>query len=463
MSERWRIASDHVVHGSGPEQTIGPGVVTIEGATIVAVEAPGEVSDGAPLLELPHHLLAPAFVNAHTHVALHALRGLVGSAASGNVVEDLFYRVESSMTAADVRAFARMGAWESLLSGVGLVWDHYFFGEALADGIADTGLAAVVAPTLQDVSGPGAGHVERALDATLALAEDARPTIFAALGPHATDTVSAELWARVIALSDRHDLPLHAHLAQSVEEVARAQERHGRSPLGWLRGLGVLEAARCVFAHALYVDRAELDALEDRHALVCCPYAQLIFGFVARVDEWERAGCTWTVATDCAASNDSMSLRKELRFAAGTRTLGVAFSGAHERFLAGEGDADAVWAERQARWAAFDAIAEPRGLLARVWETAGGLHPGFQAGVIAPGALANLVAYDLEHPTFWPGKDPLTALVLGDVDGAIDAMWVGGEEIGERGDFARSIRRSERYAAHRQEASERLEALLAQL
>ena len=32
------------------------------------------------------------------------------------------------MVAADVKAFARMGAYESLLSGVGFVMEHYYHG-----------------------------------------------------------------------------------------------------------------------------------------------------------------------------------------------------------------------------------------------------------------------------------------------------------------------------------------------
>ncbi len=456
-----RLQSRRVVCGHGDSLRVEPGWIDMDGASIVATGHGPPPSDDVETRDFGGRLIAPAFVNAHTHVALAALRGSVGDATSGNVVEDLFYRVEAHLTPEDVRAFARMGAWESLLAGVGLVWDHYFFGEALADGIADTGLAAVVGPTVQDLGGPGKDRWESQLDATLRLASDPRPGVFAALAPHATDTVSDDLFGRVATLAETHGLPVHMHLAQSPEEYARARERHDTSPWGMLERLGLADRVDGVFAHALYVRRRELKRVSDRHTFVACPYAQLQFGFPAPVDEWQEAGVPWVVATDCAASNDSMSLRKELRFVAGFRTLGTGFSPPYHRFLDGTGDPEAVWNERQEHYARLGQSAVPRCLLDRVWSRAGRLHPGFRAGCLEPGALANVVVWDLEHPAFWPARDVLSTLTFGDVDGAIHAMFVTGREIGVAGDFVRSIVASDVFQSHREEASRRLSAILA--
>ncbi len=456
-----RLRSQRVVFGSGESLRVAPGWIDLEGAAIVAKGQGLPPDDNVEVRDFGEHLITPGLVNAHTHVALIALRGGVGAATSGNVVEDLFYRVEAHLSPADVRAFARMGAWESLLAGVGLVWDHYFFGDALAEGIADTGLAAVVGPTLQDLAGPGQDRWQQQLEATIRLAEDPRPTVFAALAPHATDTVSDALFDRVARLAETHRLPVHMHLAQSPEEYARAMSRHGTSPWGMLHKIGFLERVSGVFAHALYVRRDELRRVGERHTFVACPYAQLQFGFPAPVDEWYQAGVPWVVATDCAASNDSMSLRKELRFVAGLRTLGTSCSPVYDAFLAGTGDPAAVWNARQERYGRFAPGAAARPLLDRVWGRPGRLHPSFRAGCLEAGALANVVVWDATHPAFWPARDLLSTLVFGDVDGAIHAMFVAGREIGIAGDFAHSIVASSLYRAHREEATERLRALLA--
>jgi len=457
-----RIFSSRTVLGDHPYR-IGPATVTTEGSRIAAVsEGPRE---GKVDLDLGDKLLSPAFVDAHTHVALHALRGIGFAQTEGNVVEDLFYRFEELLSAEDIAAFARMGAYDRLLSGTGLVWDHYFHGEAIARALAELPMTAVIAPTLQDVSGPGMERWEAELEGTLAIHQDAELRergIVAALGPHATDTVSESLWLRVLDEHDALGVPLHAHLAQSVEEAERARDRHHRSCVGWLRDLGVLEA-RGVFAHALFVNNEELEAFDERHTLVACPHAQLHFGFPARIDRWQQAGARWTVATDAAASNDSCSLREELRFAAGFATAPASFSDAYASFLNQTGDARGVWRARTRARQVLEGEAEPSALLKRVWGFAGSLHPRLRAGVIAEGALANLAAWDLDDAAMWPAHDPLAALVYCDAEQALYAMVVAGQLVGTPGDLRRSLITGDTFRAHRAEANDRLGRLLERL
>ena len=96
-------------------------------------------------------LITPAFVNAHSHLALGFLRGAAPpSVLRGNMVRQFYFEIEERLEPGDVEAFARMGAFESLLHGVGLVWDHYYHGVSVARALVTTGLAGVVAP---DASG----------------------------------------------------------------------------------------------------------------------------------------------------------------------------------------------------------------------------------------------------------------------------------------------------------------------
>lgn len=86
-------------------------------------------------------LITPGFVNSHTHLPMAALRGIEGTAVAlgGNVVSDLYFKIEKAMSPEDVRAFARMGAYDSLLAGVSFVWEHYYHGVALAEAMSETG------------------------------------------------------------------------------------------------------------------------------------------------------------------------------------------------------------------------------------------------------------------------------------------------------------------------------------
>ncbi|MCA9568418.1 MAG: amidohydrolase family protein, partial [Myxococcales bacterium] len=385
--------------------TVGPATLHVDGPLLTAVE-PG-VAPGADVLP---GLLAPAFVNAHTHLSMSAFRGIGGLAAMrGNVVEDLYYRLESSLTAEEVSAFSRMAIGESLLAGVGTVWDHYYFGRAVADACAASGITAVVAPTLQDLSGPGVRMLDAQLDATLEIAADAglrEAGVVAALGPHATDTVSADLWRRVADVAATHALPLHLHAAQSIEEYDRARERHGTTPIRWLRGEGWLDAApSALLVHALYADRADLEGLDPaRVALGFCPASQIQYCFPAYTRGWRALGQRVVIGTDCGACNDGMNVQQELRMTASGPLFGVVADPAFTDFWRG----DAAAAQRvSARRTALLAESEvtPAELLQMVLERPGTLHPGLPVGAIRPGYRANLVLYDLEHPCFWPGSD----------------------------------------------------------
>ncbi len=426
------------------------------------------VDDGrSTLVDLGDHLLTPAFVNAHTHLALAFLRGVDRARARRNLVEELYFAYESRLTSADIRAFARMGAYESLLAGVGFVWDHYYGGEAVAEALLDTGLAGAVAPTLQDLAGPAREGAEQALAATLQIAASERyrrAGVVAALGPHATDTVSPALFRRIGELAEQHQLPVHLHLAQSYDELVRVESREGRSPLALLDREGVLKRApRVLMAHGLFASAQDLQALEpERHTLVYCPSAQMQFGFPAPVTSWSELGVSWVVATDSASSNDSMNLQKELRLCRGAASFGVTSNLDYQTFLS-SGDARyarEVWQDRTDRAVAWSKEVTSERLLARVFHDAGALHPALRCGAIEAGALANLVAWDTDHPAFWPGQDLPQALALSDTTQALHALLVAGKWIGEPGQVVEIVVRSDAYREARKEASERLEVLL---
>ncbi len=465
-----------VLGGAGEPLRVAPALLRVSGNRLVEVREgarpePDSRSDSDTYFDLGNRVVAPAFINAHTHLSMAAFRGLgPESLFGGNVVEDLYYRLERELSTDDIRAFARLGAYENLLFGVGMVWDHYYGGLAIAEALRDTGLAGVVAPTLQDLEGPGREDWESQLEATARLAEDetfATAGVFAALGPHATDTVSASLWQKACELASRHSLPIHAHVAQSFEEYERSTARHGRSPIAELGRTGVLaEAPRLLLVHGLFVSDEDLSMLDPRkHVLGFCPSSQARFGFPADLPRWQRAGIPWVVGTDCAPCNDSMNVQKELRVAAAMQSLRTTHSHAYSAFRTSGtlDDAARVDARRRELARASESSESAPELLGSVWSVPGRLHPAIRCGCLRSGELANLVVYDPDHPAFWPGSDPLRTLAYCDTSGAIEWLMVAGKLLGERGRFQQSMLGSEGYQAALEEANQRLEGLRARI
>jgi 5-methylthioadenosine/S-adenosylhomocysteine deaminase len=465
------LRSSRVVLRERGKFVIVPARIRVSGALIERVEQDPPEALEANELDLDDRLITPAFVNAHTHLALSFMRGRdlpdgTKRDARQNLVEDVYFKHESKLSPADIRAFSRMGAYESLLAGVGFVWDHYYGGTAVADALLDTGLAGVTAPTLQDLAGPGMRDTEAALAATLSIAQDRKYSergVLAALGPHATDTVSPSLLRRVAELSAKERLPVHLHVAQSYEELLRVETREGRSPIALLSREGVLtDAPKVLMAHALFAHEADLRTLDpSRHTLLFCPNSQLQFGFPAPVALWTDLGLSWTLGTDAGSSNDSMSIQHELRMAAGAASAMTTGSLSLARFTerGHVHDAEEAWFQRKERVARFSPHVSSSALLARVWHEAGSLHPALTVGSLERGALANLAIWDLEHPAFWPGEDPLRALAFGDTSQALYSLIIAGRTLGTPGDFARSLIASDGYREARQEAVARLFAL----
>lgn len=408
-----------------------------------AAAQPGDV-------DLGDDLLTPAFVDVHTHSALHAMRSrLAGDATGGHVVEDLYFRAERAMTPDDIAAFTAVGAMERLLSGTACVWEHYYAADAVIHALETVGIAGVVAPPLQDVDGPGVGRAEVNLLRTQQLAADRSlppKGLGVALGPHAVDTVSPGLWRVVAGLARDLGLPVHAHVAQSPQEVARVAARESRTPLEALEAAGVLDAVpHAVLVHGLFLTAADLKRLDPaRHTLVACLHGQARFAFPAPITRWHDAGVRWCVATDSAAANDAADVQQELR--------AVAYEATRPATEV-EGDAAGIWAARQA--ARARGLDDPASLLHRVWTVPGSAHPKLPCGVIAAGHLAHLALWDLDHPAFWPGDDPLRTLALGAPQPALARLMVAGRWRGARGTWRADLVDSDAWRALRRDASAR--------
>ena len=169
----------------------------------------------------------------------------------------------------------------------------------------------------------------------------------------------------------------------------------------------------------------------------------------------------FALGTDCGACNDSMSVQQELRLAAGSHAFKTTWGAEHTVFrtTGGPQAARSVVEARRRRFARNMELNDPAVLLRSIWQTPGELHPALPLGRIAPDTVANLAVWNMNHPAFWPDRDPLRALAFGDVGGALDGLLVNGRWVSERGNHARSILESEGYRAAREEAEARLKAL----
>ncbi len=95
------------------------------------------------------------------------------------------------------------------------------------------------------------------------------------------------------------------------------QERFGRRPIHELHHRGLLDDGRCVIAHCVWLDDAELDVLAETGTRVAhCPCSNMkLASGVARVpDMWAR-GVTVGLGSDGEKENNNLDLLEEMKVA----------------------------------------------------------------------------------------------------------------------------------------------------
>lgn len=415
-------------------------------------------------------LITPAFINCHTHIAMNFFRSILyNHSKSKNLIEDIFFKSESLLDANDIRAFSRIGAYENILNGNGLIWDHYYHGFEIAEACRDVGLTAVIAPTLQDISGPGVSYYKSMLEETYQIHSNTslrNADIYAAFGPHATDTVSEPLWKEIKSGSKKLKIPIHCHVSQSYEEVTKIYKKYKKTPVQFLNSLGITKnSSSTLLVHGIYLNKKDYQYLHGQNnALVFCPFSQMIFQSPANIIDWELNKTKWFIATDCVASNDSMNLQKELRFVAGFPSLLSTF-GKNKKIInkLSQKNKNEFLNERNIIKKIQNKFTNSNFLLDKVFKGPGSFHSHFKAGVIQTGALANLIIWDLNHPSMWPGENITRVLTMGDTTGAIYNMCIAGKWLGLNSNFSQSILDSDNYKFALNEANERLKQLLKKL
>jgi 5-methylthioadenosine/S-adenosylhomocysteine deaminase len=143
------------------------------------------------------------------------------------------------------------------------------------------------------------------------------PLITPAIAPHAPYTVSAEHLKEAHQFSERHQVPLVIHVAETQDEVTEIQQKQNASPVAYLDRLRLL-GPRVIAAHVVWPTAEDIKTLASRKVGVAhCPQSNMkLASGVSPVPEMLKAGVALGIGTDGAASNNDMNLWEEIDTAA---------------------------------------------------------------------------------------------------------------------------------------------------
>ncbi|MDE2059641.1 MAG: amidohydrolase family protein [candidate division NC10 bacterium] len=324
---------------SGPPLLDG-GLFIRDGAICAVGNAAALLRDFAtePHDDLGNTVLLPGLVNVHTHLELTGLHGRLPLGKSFTewaiALLDLRAELDDEFFATSVR----LGATALLRSGVTCVADITTSGSSVVP-LKAAGLRGVI---FQEILGPHPEQATERLDAAeQALRSLQRQTseslLSVGLSPHAPYSLSEPLLLRCAELLRRQRLPATMHVAESPEEVTyiglglgpiaakllpvvgRHSPSHrvcGESPVAFLDRVGLL-SDRLLAVHLVHVGISDIQVLRQRGvALAVCPRSNhyLMVG-TAPLPRCLAASLRVGLGTDSLASNETLSLWDEMRFA----------------------------------------------------------------------------------------------------------------------------------------------------
>jgi cytosine/adenosine deaminase-related metal-dependent hydrolase len=329
-----RLAARWLVPMAAPPLEDGAVLVGDDGRVVAAgrhADVPRPL--GATEIDVGDAAILPGLVNAHTHLELTALRGLVRGLRFPDWVAAV-RRLKDALTPDDVRASARWGVLESFAAGITAAGDTGSTGAAAA-ALAALGARGVA---FQEVFGPDPSQADEALQgleaAVAGLQRFASERLAIGVSPHAPYTVADPLLRAVAALAGRRGWPIAMHLAESPEEdrfvrhgdgpFAAGWRRRGLevkarscSPVAWARRAGLLDL-RPLLIHCVTADGDDAVAIARHHATIAhCPWSNAALrNGRADLALFRRLGVTVGVGTDSVAAGGGFDLFREIRMAA---------------------------------------------------------------------------------------------------------------------------------------------------
>ena len=389
--------------------------IGIDGGKIATIsktppaDAPATIIDGTGMVAIP------GLVNCHTHLATTVLRGYLDDLTGREALEALLQK-EAKMDNRCAKAAVLLGIAEALRFGITSVSDLYYYPEATAQAVAESGIKANLALSAYrfiDENEDFDFDTDEQCQELVRLADkwhgydDGRIKIDA--GIYAEYTSNYKLWEALASFAAEKELGFQLHLGQSKDEAESCLDR---------TGLSQTELLSCHNVFAVPATVAGCNAMEetDRKILgkkkasaVALPLADA------------KAGRACTPITDCVKAGMNVALGTDGAVECGNLDMFEVMRGAAMAARSAAGDAAALPA--------------PAALMMATVCGARAQGRGEQCGMLKEGMDADIVLVDFSAPHLIPCHNVLSGLVFGAKGGDVALTMVRGKTLYQNGSF----------------------------
>ncbi|MGQ0651532.1 MAG: amidohydrolase family protein [Betaproteobacteria bacterium] len=402
-----------------------PGAVAITGERIVAVGPAAELAGykARRVVDCKGRAVMPGLVDCHNHLFQCVVRGLGDGMAIWPWLTQFMWPMSVHLSPAEARAAVTNAAVEAARAGVTAVTDNHYAATdlgttlAVAEAVETVGLRGAIVRgmfgAMTEVSrevgtDPALFRYSKEEDLEITRgALEARRTRRVGIWPAPVNVIynAQDLVIESVELAREFGTKWHTHCSQAKNDPTLYLKHHGIRPVEWLHKEGLL-GADATLAHGIHLSDREVAQLgETRTGVAYCPashqYAAL--GFM-RLRDLRSAGAVVGLGTDGPCSNHRQDLFEQMK-------SGILLQRVHS------GDPLASCAEEALEMATRE----------------GAAYMGIDAGVLAPGRLADVIVVNLRAPHLAPMHRVVVSLAYA-VRGSDVAMTiVGGEVIFEDG------------------------------
>ena len=418
------LTNGSVVTVDDERRVLEPGAVAVSGDRIAAVGAPEDFDrrQAERVVDCTGKAVVPGFVDAHTHMFQSLGRGLGDGMPLYPWLSRFMWPYAQEITAREAWAGIRLTALEAARAGTTAVLDDHYAPtdfEAVvgaARTIEEVGLRGVTARGIFGSPAEVTRHYdipdylfalspEEELETTRAAAEATAGRRVSVWPAPDGNFVERGLICDSVELARELGVGWHIHCSAPEADPAAYVSCYGERPVEWMHRAGLLDE-RAALAHGVQLDDNEVARIGEAGAGVAhCPTSNCYMADGAlRLRDLREAGAAVALGTDGSACDHRQDMFEQMKQSVFVQRLTSL-------------DPAAAWAEEAFCLATRE----------------GARYLGLDAGVIAPGKLADLAVIDLERPHLQPLNRLISTLVYAARGSDVVMTIVGGEVIYENG------------------------------
>lgn len=314
------IYNAHIITMNANLDIIPNGSLLIENGKIREISGETIRDDDAEMTDAEGMYVMPGFINTHTHLPMTMLRGYADDLPLHEWLTDHIFPAEARwVNAENVRLATRLAFIEMIKSGTTCFNDMYFFEDVIAEEARKAGIRGVMGESVIDFPTASFQTVDEGVAICEALIRkwQGDPIIHPSVCVHAPYTCSKETLIKTKRLADRYHTLLQIHVSETRKEVEDITAQTGMPPVEYLHSIGLLDR-NVIAAHCVWLNEKEMELMATSGTSIGhCPKSNLkLASGIADTDTYAKAGINVSLGTDGTASNNTLDMVEEMRFAA---------------------------------------------------------------------------------------------------------------------------------------------------